>query len=87
MEEVEKRALQAIRKGKPFLFHWHGGSLNRDMLEELLRLLQDAARQKGCFAKVGLNWQQAVFYVEFPTQAEREAFLMEEANEGERSPS
>lgn len=87
MEEVEKRALQAIRKGKPFLFHWRGGSLNRDMLEELLRLLQDAARQKGCFAKVGLNWQQAVFYVEFPTQAEGEAFLMEEANEGERSPS
>lgn len=80
-EDVAKRAQQAIRKGRPLVFHWRGGYLTRDMLEELLRLLQDTARQKERFARVGLNWQQAVFCVEFPTQSREEGFLVEEANE------
>ena len=55
-EDVQKRALQAIRKGKPLLFHWRGGYLTREVLSELLKLLEGTARQKGKHARTGLNW-------------------------------
>ncbi len=82
-EEVGKRALQAIRKDKPLIFHWRGGYLTREILSELLQLLEQTALQKGRHAKVGLNWPQAVLQVKFVEEAQREAVIVEEANEGE----
>lgn len=84
MEDVEKRALQAVRKGKPLLFHWRGGFLTREVLSELLRLLEQTAGQKGKHARVGLNWPQAVFQVSFTEETPAEELVVEEANEGEK---
>ena len=36
MEDVSKRALQAIRKNKELIFHWRGGYLTREVLAEIL---------------------------------------------------
>ena len=64
-EEVKKRAAQAAKKKKPFLFHWRGGYLTREILKELLIGIEEAAKEKGKQAKVSLNWMQAVIYAEF----------------------
>lgn len=82
-EDIGKRALQAAKKGRPLVFHWRGGYLTRERLPELLAILEDAARQKECHARIGLNWPQAVFQVIFTGQAAAGEFVMEEANEGE----
>ena len=82
-EEVGKRALQAIRKNIPLLFHWRGGYLTREVLAELIDVLEKAAEQKGRHAAVSLNWPQAVLQVSFPERLPEEAFAVENANEGE----
>lgn len=83
-EDVEKRALQSIRKGKPFIFHWRGGYLTREMLSGLLRLLEQTACKKGKHAKTSLNWPQAILHVTFCDETPTEELVVEEANEGER---
>lgn len=82
-EEVAKRALQAIRKKRPFVFHWRGGYLTREMLTELFDLLEETARQKGRHAHVRLNWPQAVLRVDFLEEAPEENWVAQQANEGE----
>ena len=83
-EEVAGRALQAIRKKAELTFHWRGGYLTREVLQELLVLLEDTARQKGRYAQVSLNWPQAVLRVSFPLQPPAAALTNQEANEGEQ---
>ena len=83
-EDVEKRAAQAIRKGNPLIFHWRGGYLTREVLQELLKCLGSAAEAKERHARVSLNWPQAVLQVQFPEAAPVEDVVMEEANEEER---
>ena len=85
MEDVSKRALQAIRKNKELIFHWRGGYLTREVLAEILQLLEESARQKNRHARVGLNWPQAVFQVSFPEEDSAEAVVWENANEGEEA--
>lgn len=82
-EEVAKRVLQAIRKGRPFLFHWRGGYLTREVLKELIVLLEATAAQKGRHAHISLNWPQAVLCVDFPEEKPAESWVAEKANEGE----
>lgn len=82
-EDVVKRALQAIKKGKILIFHWRGSYLTRELLAELLELLEVTAGQKGLHAKVALNWHQCIFRVLFTEMTTGEEFIMEEANEGE----
>lgn len=84
-EDVYKRALQAAKKGKVFTFHWRGGYLTRDMLEELLELIRKAGKEKNKVARISLNWPQAVLRFDFiENQGQPEADIMlEEANEGE----
>ena len=82
-EDVAKRAAQAVKKGKPLIFHWRGGYLTRDTVTELLNLMEEAARQKGKHVRAGLNWPQAVFFAEFTEVLPAEELLVETANEGE----
>ncbi|PNV62749.1 peptidase [Clostridium sp. chh4-2] len=82
-EDVSKRALQAMRKGKTLVFHWRGGYLTREVLAELLTILEETARQKEKHAKVSLNWPQAVLQTSFIEQEAVEELIVEEANEGE----
>ena len=83
VEEVKKRALQAAKKGKTFVFHWRGGYLTREVLKELLEALTEAATEKGKYLCVSLNWPQAVLHAEFSDIVPEQAVVMEEANEGE----
>lgn len=91
-EDVEKRALQAIRKKIPLVFHWRGGYLTRETAKRLIRILGEAGAGKGRQARISLNWPQAVFYVEFaetdgsaPAETAPAEVRLEESNEGERA--
>ena len=81
-EEVAKRAQMFVRKDLPFLFHWRGGPLTRDVLTELVEILEAAAQKKGRHAAVSFNRAQAVLLCRFPAELPGEA-KEEEANEGE----
>ena len=84
VEEVKKRALQYAKKSKPFLFHWRGGYLTKEVLNELLSALDEAAKEKEKYLRVSLNWPQAVLCAEFMEKIPEQAVVMEEANEGEQ---
>ena len=84
MEDVSKRALQAIRRKIPLLFHWRGGFLTKEVLSELLLLLEQSAQQKGKHIKVGINRAQAVLCVTFHESKTQNEFIDEDANEGEK---
>ena len=85
-EEIYKRALQTAKKGKTFTFHWRGGYLTREVLTELLELIQKAGEEKQKSPRISLNWPQAVIrfdFVENPGIQEPEV-VIEDANEGEQ---
>lgn len=82
-EEVEKRAVQAARKGKSLVFHWRGSYLTREVLTELLEMLEGTAAQKDKHVVVGLNWPQAVLRVSFRDARPESELVVEEPNEGE----
>lgn len=83
-EDVRKRAAQAVKKGKVFLFQWRGGYLTKEVLRDLLQILEEEAKKKGKHAYVSLNWSQAVLQVTFKEQLVEEQVVIEEANEGEK---
>jgi len=82
-EDVRKRSAQAVKKGKPFIFHWRGGYLIKEVLQELLQIIHEEAEKKDKFARVSLNWTQAVIQVTFHEHLTEQQVIMEEANEGE----
>lgn len=83
IEEVSKRATQAMRKGKPLIFHWRRDHLSREVIAELFTLLEETAQKKGKHVKISLNWLQEVFCVTFIEEETGEKILVEVANEGE----
>ena len=84
MEEVEKRALQAAKKGKELIFHWRGGALNRETAAQMLKAFKEAGEKKGKYPRVAINWPQAVLLVEYLSELPAEELVTEEANEGEQ---
>ena len=84
MEDVRKRSAQAVKKGKILLFHWRGGYMTREIVQEFLQIFKEEAEKKEKHAKVSLNWAQAVVKVEFIEQVPVEEVILEEANEGEK---
>lgn len=85
MDDVAKRALQAIRKKRPLIFHWRGGHLTREILSELVTLVEQTAQQKGRFSKISVNVSQSVLYIDFIEHMPDQEVVVEEANEGERA--
>lgn len=82
-EDVRKRAAQAVKKGKPLIFHWRGGYLTREVLKELFEIFHEEAAKKEKYAYLSLNWSQAVLQVSFRAEVPQQEITMEEANEGE----
>ncbi|MEE1086851.1 MAG: transglutaminase domain-containing protein [Schaedlerella sp.] len=82
-EDVRKRSTQAVKKGKMLIFHWRGGYLTKEILQEILQIFDEEAKKKEKYAKVSLNWSQAVLQVSFEKEIPTEVVEMEEANEGE----
>jgi hypothetical protein len=83
LEDVRKRSAQAVKKGKILTFHWRGGYLTREVLEQLLHIFEEEALKREKHAKASVNWAQAVLRVSFDTGIVQEKVLMEEANEEE----
>lgn len=83
LEEVQKRAAQAVKKKKELLFHWRGSYMTRDILKEFLQIFEEEAAKKDKYAYVSLNWKQAVVLVSFEEQKRQQQVEVEEANEGE----
>lgn len=84
MEDVRKRSAQAVKKGKILLFHWRGGYMTREIVQEFLQIFKEEAAKKEMHAKVSLNWAQAVVRVQFIKEVPLEEVTLEEANEGEK---
>jgi len=84
LDEVQNRTKQAVKKGKVLLFHWRGGYLTKEVLQQLLEIFDKEAQAKDKRACVSLNWPQAVLRVRFEEGVGEEQFEMEEANEGEK---
>ena len=83
-EDVYKRSLQAAKKGKVLVFHWRGGYLTKEVLNELLDLIRKAGMEKEKTAMVSINWPQAVLRVQYADIQVQESVMLEEANEGEK---
>ena len=82
-EELEKRLAQALRKKQPlFVFHWRGGGLNRDTLQQLLALAGRLAAERGKRASCSVNFPQAVIQLEF-SEAPQKSITIQQANEAE----
>ena len=79
-----KRSLQAAKKGKVLVFHWRGGYLTKEVLNELLDLIRKAGMEKGKNAMVSINWSQAVLRIQYTDIQVQESVILEEANEGEK---
>ena len=84
IEEVEKRALQAAKKGKELIFHWRGGALKRETAAQMLKAFKEAGEKKGKYPRAAINWPQAVLLVEYLSELPAEELVTEEANEGEQ---
>ena len=84
-EELEKRLAQALRKKRTsFVFHWRGGGLNRDTLQQLLALAGRLAAERGKRASCSVNFPQAVIQLEF-SEAPQESITIQQANEAEEA--
>ena len=83
-EDVYKHSLQAAKKGKTLTFHWRGGYLTREVLNELLGLIRKAGEEKNKTAVVNVNWPQAVLRLHYTEAQMQECITMEDANEGEK---
>ena len=82
-EELAKRCLQAIKKGKALTFHWGGSYLTKAVLEELLYIIAETAKEKSKHSQVSINWPQAVIRVKFFQEQVEDSVKMEDAYEEE----
>lgn len=84
MEDVAGRLGAVLRKKQPyFVFHWRGGALNRDVLEQIAQISSEAAKAKGKYIRLSVNYRQAVMELAVLDQPIQENIWNEEANEGE----
>ena len=82
-EDVSRRCQQAIKKGKVITFHWRGGYLTKAVLEELLHIIAEAAKEKCRHSQISINWPQAVIRVKFFEEQLEDTVKMEDAYEEE----
>lgn len=80
-EDVTKRSLQAIRKKQPLIFHWRGGYLTREVLQQLMERIREAAKEKDVHAVVHVNWPQAVLRADFVSESVAEDVIADEGDE------
>lgn len=85
MEEVQKRAMQAAKKGKILTFHWRGGYMTKEIVTDFLKIFEEEAVKKEKHALVHINWAQAVMQVAFEKGLVGEQIVNDEANEGEQN--
>lgn len=77
-EDVRKRVAQAVKKGKTLLFQWRGSYLTREVMRELIQIFEEEAQKKEKYARLSLNWPQAVLSVSFQKQLPETQVVREE---------
>ena len=81
-EDVANRVRQALRKKQTqFVFHWRGGGLNREILNEILAGAAEEAGKKGLQVSCAVNVRQAVIQLDFGTTRETELQQPDEGQE------
>ena len=85
LEDVTRRCQQAMKKGKTLTFHWRGGYLTKAVLEEMLLIIAEVAKEKGMHSQVSINWQQAVIRVKFMEEQMEDSVKMDDAYEEENA--
>ena len=84
LEDVGKRLVAVLRKNQGhFVFHWRGGYLTRDILEQIYKEASEAAAKKEKYVRLSANMPQAIVQLTFIEQKIVDAICEEEANEGE----
>lgn len=84
LSDVEGRFQAVLRKKQPyFVFHWRGGYLTREVLEQIVTLTSRMAKEKGKYIRLSVNYPQAVMELAVLEQQAGEEICREEANEGE----
>ena len=84
LEDVAGRFKAVLRKKQPYyVFHWRGGYLTRDVLEQIAGIASEAAREKGKYVRMSVNYSQAVMELAVTDYKSGQEICREEANEGE----
>ena len=84
LEDVAGRFKAVLRKKQPYyVFHWRGGYLTRDVLEQIVGIASEAAREKGKYVRMSVNYSQAVMELAVTDYQSGQEICREEANEGE----
>lgn len=84
VEDVQGRMKAVLRKKQPyFVFHWRGGALNRNVVEQIAGAASEAAKEKGKYIRLSVNYRQAVMEIGVTDHRLQESICQEEANEGE----
>lgn len=71
----------AAKKQTQFVFHWRGGGLNREILNEILAGAAEEAGKKGLQVSCAVNVRQAVIQLDFGTTRETELQQPDEGQE------
>ncbi len=64
------------------MFHWRGGGLNREILEQILRSAAEEAEKKNLRVSCAVNVQQAVIQLDFGAAEEMELQQPDEGQDG-----
>lgn len=80
-EDVQRRAAQAVKKGRTLVFHWRGGPLTAKTIAMLSDLMENEARAAGRTVRISVNRPQGV--LRMVPDAASGAVILENANEGE----
>ena len=86
-DDVAKRCLQAIKKGKVLTFHWRGGYLTKAVMEELLQIIYETAKEKSRHSQVSINWPQAVIRAKFFQEQVEDSVKIEDTYKEENDAS
>ena len=65
-------------------YHWRGGYLAREMLQELVDNMRKAGMEKNKTMLLQINWPQAVIRVQYQELQAEESIQMEDANISEQ---
>lgn len=85
LEDVTNRCKQALKKRKTFTFHWRGGYFTKSVVEELIQIITNVAKDGGKHSQVSINYAQAVMRVKFLELQQEDTVQLENAYEEENS--
>ena len=85
-EDVGKRLKAVLRKKQEyFVFHWRGGYLNKDVLDDIMKQADAVAAEKEKYIRLSLNFAQAVLEIHIKDKQDFDEICMEKPDEAEEA--